>query len=174
MRPHLLLPTLLALAGPALASGEVADGSTWTNSDGSATVSVDVTQNSSANDASVTFTDGGGSTSTSVTGTLGPSSSEDHPTVTDSGQASTTEGTFRVHDGKVQEKNDQGDWVDWREKKPKKKQGADGSLYLRVGDPAPSPGWLHPPTGQSVRLVQGERAPFAGFFTGEEVTSLPE
>ena len=167
------LLSLLVLSATASAGGEVTDDSVWTNADGSVSVTVGIEQHSSTNSVGVTFTSGD-STSPEATGTPGENSSAENPTCTESGESTNTAGRFRVKDGKVQKRNSDGTWSNW---KRKKKQSTQGSGYetLVVGQPAPKDGTLRPYTGGEIKLLQGELAPASGYFTGgEEVTSLPQ
>ena len=170
----LLAPLAASVLALAASAGEVKDDSSWT--DGSSTVTVDITQNSSANDATVKFTDSAG-TSPGATGTLGPSSTEAKPTATESDGASTPQpggSTYRLKDGKVQKRNAQGQWVTWREVKKKKASGMPLYEQLQAGDPAPSDGTLRSFLRGSIPLLQGELAPWPGVFHPEEtVVSLP-
>jgi len=175
--PSLVLGAFLALAGRAQAGGEVGDGTRWTGGGGDETVTVNVTQHSSANSASVTFTDSNG-TSPAASGTLGPNSSEENPTATESGEGRTpgAEGeTYRVKEGKPQRKGSDGVW---RNMKPWKKKGTQGgSLYesLVAGQPAPRDGVLRASGMDDLPIKQGVPAPWAGVLgPGEEVTSLPQ
>lgn len=165
------LVMLGSLQAVAQGGDEVKDGSTW--SGGDVTVTVDVEQHSSTNTVTVTFTDAEG-TSPAAAGTPGESSSEEDPTAAESGSASTPgeDGTsYRVHGGKVQRKNEDGQWVNMRQKT---KKDAGGSILLRANEPAPRRGTLRSPFHGSVPLVRGQLAPFTGqFFPGEEVGTLP-
>ncbi len=167
---------LFALVAP-LAASEVANGSVWTTSDGGYSATANVTQDSTANSASVSFTDGTG-TSGTATGTLGPSSSESSPTVTESGQASTpgpNGATLRVKEGKVQKRNADGSWSNMRKKKKTTSQ-QDSSFYLQAGQASPVGGILRSPTHPDIALQRGDVAPWDGWITsspGEEVVSLP-
>ena len=166
------LVMLGSLQAVAQGGEEVKDDSTW--SGGDVTVTVDIEQHSSANTVTVTFTDAEG-TSPAAQGTPGESSSESAPTASDSGTATTPgeDGTsYRISDGKVQRKNDDGQWVNMRRKT---KKDAGGSIFLRANEPAPRRGTLRSPFQGSVPLVRGQLAPFTGqFFPGEEVGTLPQ
>lgn len=182
LRGALALVALLAL--PGLALGQVGDGSEWTWGTDSATVNV--TQNSSANDATVSYTDANG-TSGTATGTLGPGSSEATPNVSAAGTGTTptktdpqtgeqTPGhTYKVEDGKVYRKNERGEWV--RGKKKKKTTQTWGGQYLQAGEPAPKRGVLRSPGQPDVDLLVNDPAPWAGEFwssPGDDVVSLPQ
>jgi flagellar hook assembly protein FlgD len=168
--------SLLALAGVARA-GEVPDGSVWVG--GGSTVTVDISVNVTANDVTVTVTDGEG-TSNPVTGTPGPNSTAADPTVTetpgggDEGSPMTTPGedgkSYRAHNGKMQYKGEDGTWKNMRKKRTQSNQ----MERLVVGQPAPRDGWLAAlDFSRRVHLVQGEVAPYTGWWIGDEVTSLP-
>lgn len=172
MKKILTILSLILGASTASAGGEVLDGSSWTNADGSLTVTADITQYSSSNTVGVTFTSSGHS-SPEATGTPGESSSETSPTASESGQASNSSGTFRVKEGKVQKRNADGTWSNLKKKKKTGSQPG-GFQTLQQGEPAPSDGWLRSPTGRTLFLAKDTPAPFFGYFSpGEEVVSLP-
>lgn len=174
MKTAIVILSLLAMASSAAASGEVTDDSVWVSGD--VTVTVDITQNSTTNDAGVTFTDSAGTSDTAM-GTLGESSTADNPTATGCDPATTPSPgshTYKIENGKVKVKNSSGDWVTMT--KEKKKAGQRGMERLVIGQPAPHDGWLAPDDfGRPVWLFQNDPAPFTGWLCGpgEEVVTLP-
>lgn len=88
--------------------------------------------------------------------------------------------TVRVHNGKAQYKNANGDWIDCgRPRKPKAQRSNTFWEQVYAGDSAPFTGTLHyqlSPGDEvtSLPLVQGDVVPYDGFMSpGEEVVSLP-
>lgn len=175
MRPTLPLLCLLGLATASFAQ-EVRDGSYWTNSDGSETCKVDVTDTGGTG-VSVTYQDSTGFTS-AVNGTAGPNSTTTTATASSAPAATTNStpgNTYRIRNGKVQKKNADGTWSDLRKKKKSKSGGGFGDLHLNAGDPAPHAGTLFSRYNPPVFLQATQRAPWAGMLgsPGEEVVSLP-
>lgn len=87
--------------------------------------------------------------------------------------------TVRVHNGKAQYKNANGDWIDCG--RPRKQTKRARSLWEQVqaGDSAPFTGKLYYQLGPgddigTMPLQMGDTVPYDGFMSpGEEVTSLP-
>lgn len=121
------LVAMFILAAAPLA--EVEDGSKWTGGGGDETVTVDVDQHSTMGTVSVTYTDSNGA-SPSTTGTPGANSSSSNPTCEEAGEAGPPGGSeeYRISGGKVQRKNDRGDWVNMRKKKDPTKMPGGGNL----------------------------------------------
>lgn len=188
MRPYVKAAAFLLLSFffGSIVSAQVGDGSEWTGGGGDETVTVNVTQNSLSNDATVSYTDSNG-TSGNATGTLGPGSSQANPNVSDAGQANTpTEynpdgsvknpgDTYKVDGGAVYRKKADGTWA---KMKKKKKTGASrsGIEHLTAGDAAPHDGTLISPGLPSLPMLAGDIAPRDGYLfgPGEDVTSLPQ
>lgn len=128
-------------------------------------------------DTFVSASQNGGSPSATVDGTHGATeqSTSEAPEMTVPGGP-----TVRVHNGKAQYKNANGDWIDCG--RPRKKRTRQQTLteYLVAGDTAPFEGTLREANTApgddvtSLPLQAGDVAPFDGWLTpGEEVTSLP-
>lgn len=166
------LAVVLAFLAP-LVRADVKDGETYKcGSQGDVTVSV--TPNGTTGDCTVTTTQAG-TTSNSATGTPGATAGS----CTESGSMTVPDGdggpTTRVHDGKMQYKNSNGDWVDCgAPRKPKPKQPA-GVDYLHAGEPAPHGGVLRAPGQLDWPMLTGDLAPWNGYLwgPGDDVTSLP-
>lgn len=82
-------------------------------------------------------------------------------------------GTFKWENGRLKEKQADGTWKTL--KKKKKTGGKRGSMeYLRAGDVAPHDGVLWNPGTPELPLLQGDVAPYSGYFSpGDDVVSLP-
>lgn len=174
-----MLLSATALLGLAVSvTAEVPNGSTWIG--GGHSVTLGVVQHSTPNTVTVTATDSEGS-SQPVTGTPGSGSTEEKPTVEETpgggveGSPMTTPGddgtSYRAEGGKMQYKGSDGTWRTMRLKKDPKP----GSMQrLVVGQPAPHAGQLYSRDGRTTWLVQGQLAPWTGWFgPGEELTGLP-
>lgn len=116
----LSLAFLLACLAPSVRA-DVKDGETY-RCGTQGNVTVDVTTNGTTGDCTVTVTQNG-TTSNSATGTPGATAGS----CTESGSMTVPDGdggpTCRVHDGKLQYKNANGDWIDCgvpRKPKPKR------------------------------------------------------
>jgi hypothetical protein len=121
------LTAMILLAAVPLA--EVEDGSKWTGGGGSETVTVNVEQHSTMGTVGVTFSDSDGA-APEVTGTPGANSSSSAPTCEESPEASPpgANNGYRCNKGKVQRKNDRGEWVNMRKKKDPTKMPGGGNL----------------------------------------------
>lgn len=152
---------------------QIGNGSMWTDGAGT-TASVSVAPTDEGTMVQVTSADG---FTSSVEGTgANGSSVNGFPAGTTTGGGH----TFRGRNGKVEKKNEAGEWVPMkRTKKKSKKDGNSGpggswfEIHLSAGETAPRDGVLHAPGLRDVPLLEGEQAPHSGMLTNEEVVSLP-
>lgn len=176
IRSKLCLLALALLTPTAFA--DVKDGETYKcGTQGNVTFSVSPV--GTTGDVSVSITHDGHS-SPSVTGTPGAAASTcsaaPEMTPTDGDPNTTDDGpTVRIHNGKAQYKNSNGDWIDCgAPRKKDKKRGTPSANYVTAGSPVPCDGVLRANGQPVLPLLTGDIAPWDGYyFPGDDVTSLP-
>lgn len=171
MKKHLL--TVLALLVLPLI-GWAGSGGTYTTGTGDVTVTTDLSPSHNTLTVTLSTTLDDGTTVTRGPVVVNANPNGDGHDILSSPELALDGEIFQWRNGFFCEKQDDGTW----KKRPKKKTGGKrGSSMSRLvaGELAPTDGVLWLPTGPELPMLQGEVAPWDGYWSspGDEIVSLP-